>query len=137
MLRFGLVLDPAGLLLQGMRVSTWLGLGAKLGDGQQVFPWITRDEIANLIPFVLERASLAGPVNAAAPDKVTNQEFADTVARVMNRPRFLKIPAPALRILGELSDEVLTGAWVVPRKLERAGYAWRDPELEPALRRML
>ena len=137
MLRFGLVLDPAGLLLQGMRLSTWLGLGAKLGDGQQVFPWVTRDEIANLIPFVMDRVDLSGPVNAAAPDKVTNEEFADTVARVMNRPRFLKIPASVLRLAGELGDELLTGAWVVPRKLETAGYQWRDPELETALDRMI
>lgn len=136
-LRSGLVLDPSGLLLQAMAVTTWLGLGAKLGDGQQVFPWVTRDELANLVAFVLGRNDLSGPINAVAPDKVTNAEFADTVARVMGRPRWLKIPEAVLRMGGELGDELLTGAWVVPRKLTGAGYRWRDPLLEPALRRLL
>lgn len=137
MLRFGLVLDPAGLLLQAMKLSTLLCLGAKLGDGAQVFPWVTRDEITRVVPFVLGREDLSGPINVAAPDKVTNEEFADAVARVLNRPRLLAIPSPVLRLAGELGDELLTGAWVVPRKLELAGYEWRDPRLEPALRRML
>lgn len=137
MLRSGLVLDPAGLLLQGMTLSTWLGLGAKLGDGRQVFPWVTRDELANLVPFVLARPDLSGPINAVAPEKVTNEEFADTVARVLNRPRWLKIPGFVLRLGGDLGDELLTGAWVVPQRLTAAGYPWRDPRLEPALRRLL
>jgi uncharacterized protein (TIGR01777 family) len=137
MLRSGLVLDPAGLLLQGMTASTWLGLGAKLGDGRQVFPWVTRDELANLVPFVLARTDLSGPINAVAPDKVTNEEFADTVARVMSRPRWLTIPGFVLQLVGDLGDELQTGAWVVPEKLTAAGYPWRDPRLEPALRRLL
>lgn len=136
-LRFGLVLDPNGLLLQGMATATRVGLGAKLGDGDQVFPWVTRDEIANVVAFVLDQPELDGPINVTSPDKVTNEEFADTVAHVLGRPRLLKIPAFAIRMAGDLGDELLTGAWVVPRKLEEAGYDWLDPTLEGALRRML
>lgn len=143
--RFGPVLDPNGLLLQGMTLSTLLGLGAKLGDGQQVFPWVTRAEIAEVMAFLLPQdegavdagRTLVGPVNVVAPDRVTNEEFADTVARVLHRPRFLAIPKLALKLIGELGDEIATGAWVVPAKLESAGYPWRDPALEPALRRLL
>jgi uncharacterized protein (TIGR01777 family) len=137
MLRFGLVLDPDGMLLQGMSVSTRFGLGAKLGDGDQIFPWVTRDEIANVVAFARKHPVLEGPVNVVAPDVVTNEEFADTVARVLDRPRALKVPTFALKLLGDLGDELLTGAWVVPRKLQDAGYEWQDPALEPALRRML
>lgn len=137
MLRFGLVVDPDALLLQGMAASSRFGLGAKLGDGSQVFPWVTRDEIANVVPFVLREESVRGPVNVAAPEKVTNEEFADAVARVVERPRVLKVPAFAVKMIGGLGEEILTGAWVVPSKLQSAGYEWRDPELEPALRRML
>jgi uncharacterized protein (TIGR01777 family) len=137
MLRSGVVLDSNALILQGMSVSTRFGLGAKLGEGDQVFPWITRDEIASVMAFVLTHESLQGPVNMAAPDRVTNEEFADTLARVLDRPRALKVPRFALQMLGDLGDVILTGAWVVPKKLEEAGYEWLDPELEPALRRML
>ncbi|MFO7894729.1 MAG: TIGR01777 family oxidoreductase [Longimicrobiales bacterium] len=140
MTRFGLVLDPNGLLLQGMTLSTLLGLGAKLGDGQQAFPWVTRAEIAHVMAFLLAQEkdqTLSGSVNVVAPDKVTNEEFADTVARVLHRPRFLAIPKLALKLIGELGDEIAGGAWVVPAKLESAGYEWRNPALEPALRRLL
>lgn len=135
--RFGVVLDPDGLLLQGMSLSTRLGLGAKLGDGSQPFPWTTRAEIARVVQRALEDAELEGPVNVVAPEKVTNEEFADAVARVLHRPRLLRIPAFVLKALGDLGDEVRTGAWVVPEKLRAAGYQWVDPELEPALRRLL
>jgi hypothetical protein len=147
MARFGLVLDPEGLLLQGMTVSTLLGLGAKLGSGRQVFPWVTRAEIASVMAFLLAQEAdeetkaasqpLSGPVNVVAPEKVTNEEFADTVARVLNRPRFLAIPKFALRLIGELGDEISSGAWVVPAKLGTSDYTWRHPELEPALRDLL
>lgn len=137
MTRFGLVLDPDGLLLKGMATASRFGLGAKLGEGDQVFPWVTRDEIVRVMEFILERPEVRGPVNVVGREKVTNQELADTVARVVNRPRLLKVPTFALKILGDLGDEVRTGAWVVPEKLREAGYEWRDPDLEPALRRML
>ncbi len=137
MLRFGLVLDPNGLLLQGMSMSSRLGLGAKLGDGAQPFPWTTRDEIARTMQFVLEHEEMEGPVNVVGPDHVTNEEFADTVARVLDRPRILKVPAVALRMLGDLGAELLTGARIVPEKLKDAGYEWLDPTLEDALRRLL
>lgn len=137
MTRFGLVLDPNGLLLQGMATATFFGLGAKLGDGQQIFSWTTRAEIANALVFLLGHEALSGPVNVAAPDRVTNEEFADAVARVLNRPRFLAIPDFVLKLAGEIGDEISIGAWVVPEKLKAAGYVWRDPELEPALRRLL
>lgn len=135
--RFGLVLHPDALLIQGMATSSRLGLGAKLGDGSQVFPWVTRDEIASAVAFILETPDLEGPVNVVGREKVTNEEFADTVARVLDRPRVLSIPAFALRMIGELGDELLRGMWLVPEKLESAGYEWVDPELEPALRRIL
>ena len=137
MLRFGLVLDPNGLLLQGVATSTRLGLGAKIGSGDRPFPWTTRDEIGRVVELVLEREDLKGAINVVAPEKITNQEFADTVARVLGRPRFLKVPEFAVRMLGDLGDELLTGAWVVPERLREAGYQWRDETLEAALRRLL
>ncbi len=136
-LRFAPVVDPHGLLLQGLATATRLGLGATLGSGAQAFPWVTRADVVGAISFALTHPSLEGPVNVAAPDRVTNREFTDTLARVLNRPRVLHIPAPALALLGDFGREVSGGAWVLPRKLEEAGYEWRDPALEPALRRLL
>jgi uncharacterized protein len=136
-LRFAPVLDPDALLLRAMSLATRLGLGAALGPGGQPFPWVTRAEIADVVPFVMDRPDLAGPINVVGPELVSNAEFADAVARVLNRPRFLRVPTPVVKLLGEFGQELLVGQRVVPRKLEAAGYQWRDPALEPALRRML
>ena len=136
-LRFGVVLDPHALLLQATAMATRLGLGATIGDGRQVFPWVTRAEVARLVQFALDRDDLEGPLNAAAPERTTNREYADTLARVLGRPRFLRVPEVLFRVLGGLGEEVTGGAWVVPRRLAEAGYEWRDPELEPALERLL
>lgn len=135
--RFAPVVDPDAFLLQGIATATRLGLGAALGSGDQPFPWVTRAEIADVLAFLLERTELDGPVNVAAPEKVTNAEFVDAVARVLNRPRCLRVPAPLVRLAGDFGTELLVGQWVVPAKLEAAGYEWRDPALEPTLRRML
>lgn len=135
--RFGLVLDPSGVLLRGMTLATRLGLGAKIGDGRRPFPWTTRDEIGRVVEFLLADEEVRGPVNVVAPERVTNETFADTVARVLHRPRVLRVPELALRMVGDLGDEMLTGAWVVPEKLAGAGYEWLDPSLEAALRRLL
>lgn len=136
-MRFALVLHPGGLLLKAMTLATRLGLGATLGDGRQAFSWVTRDEITRVVAFLLERTGLAGPVNVVAPDRATFREFADTLARILHRPRLLRIPAPAVRAIGGLGDEVMTSAWLVPARLEAEGYEWHDPRLEPALRRLL
>jgi uncharacterized protein len=135
--RFAPILDRHSLLLQATSLSTRLGLGATLGSGHQTFPWVTRDDVAGVVLLAIHRPDLHGPINVAAPGKVTNREFADTLARVLSRPRFLSIPAPLFRLLGDLGRELLVSAWVVPKRLEDAGYDWQDPYLEPALKRML
>lgn len=137
LMRMAPVMDMEGIPLRLMTLATRLGLGATLGAGDQPFPWVTRDEIAHVVAFLLGRPDLAGPVNVVGREQVTNREFADTLARVLNRPRFLRIPAPVIRLLGELGDELLIGMRAIPAKLDAAGYAWRDPMLEPTLRRMV
>ena len=136
-LRFGVVVDPHAILLKAAGTATRFGLGAKIGRGDQPFPWVTRAEIAEVAAFVLDREDLDGAFNVVAREQVTNEQFVDTLARVLHRPRVLAIPKPALKLLGGLGDEVATGALVVPTRLQEAGYTWRDPDLEPALRRML
>jgi uncharacterized protein len=137
LLRFAPVLDADAIPIKLLGLATRLGLGATIGTGHQPFPWVTRDEIARVVPFVMARSELKGPVNVVAPDAVTNQEFTDAMARVLGRPRFLRIPGAAVRLLGDLGDEFLGGARVIPARLDDAGYRWHDPELEPALRRIL
>jgi uncharacterized protein (TIGR01777 family) len=137
--RFGNVLSAEGGLLGALLPLYRLGLGARLGDGKQVWPWIAAADITPALLHVLERPEIAGPVNFVAPDPVTNEAFTHALAGALGRPSFLRVPAFALRLApGGMGDEMLlAGARVVPRKLLDSGYAFRLPELNAALRAIL
>jgi uncharacterized protein len=134
------VLTPNGGLLPYLLTPFRLGLGARFGSGRQWFPWITLDDEVAAIRFAIETSSLRGPVNAAAPEPVTNRMFAAALGRVLRRPVPWIAPSPVLRLIagGERADEaLLSSAKVVPAELLRAGFGFGDPELAPALRRIL
>lgn len=138
--RSGLVLSPRGGLLPKLLLPGKLGLGARLGSGKQWMSWITLGDEVRVLRTALQDDSLSGAVNSAAPNPVTNADLTRTLGRVLNRPAFLMVPAAALRLgLGrETADEtVLTSQRVDPVVLERAGFEFEDPELEPALRKLL
>ncbi|MBI2956291.1 MAG: DUF1731 domain-containing protein, partial [Acidobacteria bacterium] len=82
---------------------------------------------------------LRGPVNAVAPQAVTNREFTKTLGRVLSRPTIFPMPAFAARLVfGEMADELLlASARVEPARLAASGYKFLHPELESALRQML
>ncbi|HEY6867461.1 MAG TPA: TIGR01777 family oxidoreductase [Candidatus Eisenbacteria bacterium] len=138
-LRTALVMTARGGVLARLRLPFGLGLGGTLGSGRQWMSWITLDDLVRAIEFALATDTIAGPVNAAAPGAVTNLEFTRTLARVMGRPGFVRVPAAALRLaLGGIADEaLLASARVEPERLLAAGFAFRDPALEPALRALL
>jgi hypothetical protein len=116
-----------------------LGLGAKIGDGRQYWPWIALGDVPPALMHVVDRPTITGPVNFAAPQAVSNAEFTDTVAAVVGRPSFLTLPAFAARLApGGMSQELLLrGARVLPKKLIDSGYEFRHPKLREALVGML
>jgi uncharacterized protein (TIGR01777 family) len=137
--RFGIVLSPAGGALQRMLPPFRLGLGGPLGSGQQYMSWIVLDDLIGATHHLLMTESLSGPVNLTAPTPVTNAGFASTLGHVLDRPAAIPVPAAALRFaLGEMARvTVLSGARVLPDRLQASGYPFRYPDLEPALRFVL
>ncbi|HKQ61280.1 MAG TPA: TIGR01777 family oxidoreductase, partial [Candidatus Polarisedimenticolaceae bacterium] len=138
-LRIGVVLSGRGGALARMLPPFRLGLGGRIGDGRQVMSWIALDDLVGAIHFALYRAELHGAVNATAPEPVTNAEFAATLGRVLRRPAVVPLPAVVVRgLLGEMGQELLlSGAHVVPGRLEAAGFRFLRPGLESALRHEL
>jgi uncharacterized protein (TIGR01777 family) len=134
-MRFGNVISGDGGLVGVLKPLFKLGLGAKLGSGRQVWPWISIQDIPPAILHVLERPEISGPVNFASPNPVTNEEFTDTFAGVLGRPSFFAVPKFATRLApGGMADEILlSGARVEPRKLLDSGYEFLHPELRGAL----
>lgn len=138
-LRIGLVLSRDGGALAALLTPFRLGAGGPVGSGAQWWSWITLDDLLGAILHALATEPLAGPVNAVAPNPVTNREFAKTLGRVLRRPALLPLPAFAARlVLGEMAGALLlASARVVPARLQATGYAFREPALEGALRREL
>jgi len=132
-LRTGLVLSARGGLLGRMLPLFRVGLGGRLGNGQQYWPWITLADEVGAIQFLLT-ADVHGPVNLTAPQPVRNAEFTSRLARAVHRPALARVPKAALRIvLGEFSQEVLGGQRAIPAALERAGYGFHHADLDTAL----
>src|SRR5919107_1342416 len=138
-LRTGPVQDASGAGLPRQALMFRLGLGGRFGSGRQWLSWIALDDIAGAYLHALTRDDLDGPVNAAAPNPVTNAEFTATLARVLRRPAVLHVPAFAPRlVLGESADEFLfVSQRARPVRLLETGYRFRFPELEAALRHTL
>jgi uncharacterized protein (TIGR01777 family) len=138
-LRLGVVLSAAGGALATMLPPFLLGVGGSVGDGGQFMSWIALDDVLDAILFALTTPTLTGPVNAVAPHPATNADFATTLARVLGRPALLPLPAAAVRLLfGEMGDALLLASTrVEPGRLAAAGFSFRHPELEPALRHLL
>jgi uncharacterized protein len=113
-----------------------LFVGGRLGDGRQWFPWIHLDDLVGVYRRAIEDESLAGPVNAVAPEKLREVDAARAFGEVLHRPALLPAPAFALRIaLGDQADLLLQGQRAVSRKLD--DYSFRFPTLRGALEQAL
>jgi uncharacterized protein (TIGR01777 family) len=134
-IRTGLVVAKAGGLLGTLKPLFWLGLGSKLGNGQQYMPWISLEDEVRAIVFALENESLSGPVNLTGPEPVTNTEFTKAFAHALHRPAPWRVPGAALKLLlGQAGEEMaLFGQRAVPRELENAGFEFRHTDLGQAL----
>lgn len=138
-LRIGIVLSPDGGALAKMLTPFRLGMGGKIGDGKQYMSWLMLEELIGMIQFALRTESLSGPVNAVAPNPVTNLEMTRILGSLVHRPTIFAVPSLAVRILfGEMGIALLlAGARVKPVRLSEAGYEFKHPDLEQALGQVL
>jgi uncharacterized protein (TIGR01777 family) len=138
-LRIGVVLSAAGGALASMLPPFRVGAGGVLGSGKQYMSWIAIDDLLGAMLHVLHGDTLRGPVNAVAPEAVTNREFTKTLGRVLSRPTVVPLPAAAARLaFGEMADETLLASTrVSPTRLAASGYQFHHAHLEEALRHTL
>ncbi|MBI4000026.1 MAG: TIGR01777 family protein [Candidatus Omnitrophica bacterium] len=137
-LRTGIVLDKSGGALKMMLPPFKMFLGGWLGNGNQWMSWIAREDLIRLILFCLDHPAAKGPINAVAPQPVTNKAFSFVLAQVLKRPCLMPVPAFALKILlGEMSEMLLTGQRVIPQKAGELGFSFHYPEIRHALETIL
>jgi hypothetical protein len=132
-LRTGIVITTRGGALQKMLPPFKLGLGGKIGDGQQYMSWIHLEDMLRGIAHLIDNESCSGVYNFTAPNPVTNAEFSRQLASALSRPCLFTVPKFVLRLMmGEMADLVLYGQRVVPKRLEDSGYQFIYPELPQA-----
>jgi uncharacterized protein (TIGR01777 family) len=138
-LRFGIILSPKGGALAKMLPPFRLGLGGRIGNGRQWMSWIALDDAIGSIYHALSTETLSGPVNAVAPNPVTNGDFTKTLGRVLWRPTVFPMPAFMARLaFGEMANDRLLGSTRVhPKKLVESGYRFLYADLERSLRHLL
>jgi len=139
-LRTGIVLTPSGGALGRMVTPFRLGLGGRIASGKQWMSWISIDDEVGAIRHALTTDGLAGPVNATAPEPVTNNEFTKALGAAVHRPTILPTPLTPLRAVygRELVDALLVGGQrVLPAALEASGYTFAHRDLPAGLRAVL
>ncbi len=138
-LRIGVVLSPRGGMLARVTTPFRLGLGGRLGTGRQYLSWITLEDLVGVIEEALANRRLSGPVNAVAPGPVTNGEFARAMSRVLRRPALLPLPSWLVKLVwAEMGETLmLSSTRVEPARLAAAGYTFKHPDIDTALRDLL
>jgi len=134
-LRTGIVLSAKGGALAKMLTPFKMGVGGRIGDGQQKMSWISLPDLVQAYVFAVENESVQGGINAVAPKPVTNFVFTKTLGKVLGRPTIFPLPATVVKALfGEMGKEtVLSDLGVLPARLTELGFEWQQPELEQAL----
>jgi uncharacterized protein len=138
--RTGIVLSATGGILKLVRPVFLAGLGGRIGDGRQWLSWVDLDDLTDLYARAIIDDRFVGPVNAVAPTPVRNQEFTETLARVLHRPALVPVPKTALAaVVGAEGVREVAGASqrVEPRRLASLGFGFRRPTLDASLRHQL
>ena len=134
LLRIGVVLGAGGGALGRMLLPFKLGLGGRLGDGTQWFPWVHLDDVTGMALTALSDTKWRGPFNVVSPEPATNAEFTKALGKALGRPTVFPVPAFALKLgLGEMSSLLLGSQKVVPAAALGAGYVFKKPGLGAAL----
>jgi uncharacterized protein len=134
-IRTGVVLDKDGGALSKMLPFFRLGVGGPVAGGRQPLPWVHAGDVVAMMLAAIDDERWTGPVNATAPEPVSNAAFSEALGRALHRPAFAPVPGLAVRLLyGEMAEMVTTGQNAVPRRALELGYRHVHPDLDEALR---
>ena len=137
-MRTGVVLDRHGGALEKMLLPFRLGVGGPVAGGRQPLPWIHVEDVVGIYLNAIDDERWTGPVNATAPEPVSNKEFSKALGRALHRPAIAPVPEFAIRLLyGGMAKLVVEGQYARPRRTLELGYRFRHPDLDEALRSAL
>lgn len=138
LLRTGIVLAKKGGALAKMLPAFKLCLGGPIGNGEQGMSWIHIDDMIQLILFIIKNKTIHGAINATAPKPVSNKEFSKALGNALSRPAFFTMPPNVLKLLmGEMSDLLTTGQFVIPQKALNNNYRFHFSDIDAALKSLV
>jgi uncharacterized protein len=132
--RLGIVLDPNGGAVPNLVRPFKLFVGGPISHGRQYVSWIHHADLTNLLTHCLDNPTLTGPVNAVAPQPLTNAELSRVLASILRRPNWLSAPRWGLRVaLGEVAQVVVSSQRAIPNRAMSAGFTFRWPTFREAM----
>jgi uncharacterized protein (TIGR01777 family) len=138
LLRTGVVLAKESGALKELLMPFKLGVGGKIGQGNQVMSWIHIEDMVNAIIHIINNEKLSGPINITAENAVSNKEFSIALAAELNRPCFITTPEFIMKtIFGEMSDLLIYGQNVYPDKLMKSKFYFQYNDINKALNHLL
>ncbi len=137
-IRTAIVLDKHEGALPQMLTPFSFFLGGPIGSGKQPFPWIHIIDEVGIICFALENKSVTGPINAVAPEQVTNIIASQTIGKILHKPSIFPVPPVVLSLMfGEAATVLTTGVYASSEKIIKQGYTFHFPTLTGALTNIL
>jgi len=132
--RIGVVLGKESATIQKLMTPFKLGIGGKIGNGKQPFPFVHETDVARAFLWAAENKNTEGIFNLAAPQEISNAGFTRALAKKLNRPAFIPVPPFALKLFFGKAAEMLTKSpSVLPDKLQESGFEFRYPTIEETL----
>lgn len=133
-IRSGVVLGRDGGMIQSLYWPFFFGLGGRIGEGTQWFPWIHVTDLVGLVTYAIYNDMVSGVLNGVAPEVITNEQFSKTFATTMKRPALLPIPASVMQTIygPERAKMILEGQKVIPKRTLETGYGFIFPHINCA-----
>lgn len=140
-LRMAIVLGKDGGVIQPLKNLVRFGIGGKQGSGNQMFSWIHIEDVFNIIEFTRQHDEVSGVLNTSAPNPVKNKSLMQLLRNNMNVKIGLPIPKWLLEIGAVIitteTELILKSRWVIPERLVHAGFQFKYPDLDRALKNIL
>ncbi len=137
--RFAVVLGASGGPLNDIVKPFRKGLGGRLGNGRQWFPWIHIEDATRALIFMMDNESLEGSIIVASPGVVRNSDLTQAIAETLGKPALFWMPAILARAMfGQMIQELgLASALAIPENLMKAGFEFKHSDLRACLKQEL
>ncbi|HVD99936.1 MAG TPA: TIGR01777 family oxidoreductase [Cytophagaceae bacterium] len=140
-LRIAIVLGKKDGVVKRFKTLTQFGLGGKQGSGEQYFSWIHEQDLAGIMEFLYQHSELEGIFNCSSPNPVKNKTMMSIYRKILKPILAIHSPAWLLKLgagmIGTETELLLKSRWVLPKRLQEAGYEFKYLKLEDALEDIL